>query len=395
MAIGLDSTTKTLEITTNSSGSIDWTTSWNDATTSSFTPGDSQGNITTATTTVIVPAPALNTQRGVKSINIFNASTSSQTVTIKKDSGGTEYKLFVATLTANESISWNDGANWAVWDSNGKQKVSSPQVTGLTGKTIPFYKSGTAPEAAGNWYTYWKDAGAPGVWAPGTPGVNGRNTSGSASADGGCIPNLGATGSLFISKASVVANTVHSWMLADVLWVNTALVVTTTTGQAVSMAALPPRDINGDTSGEGCWLGIVSTAANTNAGVISNATVTYTNSRGVGSRTATMVNNSTGDAIPATPVIGTVVWFQLAAGDTGVASIQTVTLGTSLVTGTISMIIARPVLHMGNPTAHLMYTDKYPDPGIRIYSDSCLLWFIRASAASATSLFGDIVVVDR
>jgi hypothetical protein len=39
-------------------------------------------------------------------------------------------------------------------------------------------------------------------------------------------------------------------MLIDLLWVNTGLVVTTTTAQAITPVALPARDAAGTTNGD-------------------------------------------------------------------------------------------------------------------------------------------------
>ena len=47
---------------------------------------------------------------------------------------------------------------------------------GITGYPLPLYKSGTAPEAAGRFYLWAKDAGYPGAWAVGTPGLAGLFT---------------------------------------------------------------------------------------------------------------------------------------------------------------------------------------------------------------------------
>jgi hypothetical protein len=181
----------------------------------------------------------------------------------------------------------------------------------------------------------------------------------------------------------------------DILWVNTGINVTTTTAQTITMPGpLPARDCNGDVSGENCWLGVLTTTANTNAGTISNSTITYTNSKGVGSRTATL-SNTAGDMFPATPVIGNVVFFQLAAGDSGVQSVQSITLNTSLGGGAISVFVARPVLNLSTPVANIGVNVIEQAPGIRIYNDSCLLWMHKSSATTATTITGDITIVER
>ena len=183
-------------------------------------------------------------------------------------------------------------------------------------------------------------------------------------------------------------------MLAGVLWVNTGLTVTTTTAQNITTPTLPARDFQGTTSGIGCMIGIVTTTANTNAATISNSTISYTNSTGTAGRTATLLGNA-GDQFPATPVIGTTVWFQLAAGDTGVKSIESVTLGTSLGGGAISVIIARPILWSGILTANMQLVNDFAHHGIQIYPDSCLHWFVKAAGTGAATIVGNILVTER
>lgn len=395
MAITLDATTKVLEVTTSSTADTDWVVSWVDATTTAFTPGDAHGTINTVSTTIIVAAPAASTQRGVKSISVFNRhATTTNTVTVKKDVSGTEYILFKATLMAGESLQWNDGSEWCVYDAVGDKKVNAPTSAGVTGRIIPFNKIGTAAEGTAYWYGFWKDTGYPGAWSPGTPGLNGRATDGTTAADVGCLPLWTPTGSLFLNEIVATSTTNVSIMLADVVWVNTGIVVTTTTAQAITTPTFPARDLNGSTNGEGYVIGLITTAANTNAAAITNSTVTYTNSDGTPTRTATLTAVA-GDQIPPTPVIGNVVWFGLQAGDKGVRSIQSITLGTSLVTGSVSLIVARPMHMVSVQTNNVAVAYRYPDPGTRLYTGTCLLLFTKNTAGNAVTLSGHAAVVER
>jgi hypothetical protein len=142
-------------------------------------------------------------------------------------------------------------------------------------------------------------------------------------------------------------------------------------------------------------IGLLFTAASTNAAVISNSTVTYTNSDGTGSRTATLAN-LVGAQIPATPTIGTIVWFQLAAGDKGVRSIQTLTLGTSLATGSVSLLIARPLATYSAVVANVGSGPRQPmDPGIRLYNGTCALLCYQAASTTATTVSGSVTVQER
>lgn len=395
MAITLDATTKIIELTTSSTADTDWVVSWVDATTTAFTPGDAHGTVNTATTTTIVAAPAASTQRGVKSISVFNRhATTTNTVTIKKDVSGTEYHLFKAVLMAGESLQWNDGSEWCVYDATGDKKVNSPVNVGVTGRVIPINKVGTATEGTAYWYSFGKDAGFTGAWSPGTPGLNGRATDGTTAADNGSLTLWTPTGSLYITETAATTTTLCTIMLADVVWVNTGLVVTTTTAQAITSPTFPARDLNGSTDGEGYVIGLLTTTANTNAAAITNSTVSYTNSAGTAGRTATLLAVA-GDQIPPTPVIGNVVWFQLAAGDKGVRSIQSVTLGTSLTAGAVSLIVARPLTVLSCTQVNVATPRNYSDPGIRLYTGSVIIPFIKNTSSSAVTLTGHVVVTER
>lgn len=82
--IVLDSTSKSLQaFTTSTSGAtIDYVTTWADSTSSTFTEGESDGQLTGSTPATIVAAPASSTRRVVKAINLYNAGTYSEIVTI-------------------------------------------------------------------------------------------------------------------------------------------------------------------------------------------------------------------------------------------------------------------------------------------------------------------------
>ena len=391
----LTATTHSLELQTSSASSTDWTCSYVDMSASATTPDSAQGNVSSITTTTIAAAPAASTQRQIKHISIRNKNTTAQTVTIKKDVSGTEYTVFTATLASGEGAEYTDGKGWTCFDGQGRGKTMEPDTTSQTGsRPRSIYKVGTAAEGTAYWYGFWKDTGYPGAWAPGTPGLNGRATDGMAAADVGCLELWTPSGALYMEQSVVCVTATCFPVMFDVLWVNTGIVVTTTTAQAITTPTLPARDDNGTTNGEGCMIGLIWTAASTNAAAISNSTVTYTNSAGTGSRTATLLAVA-GDQIPPTPVIGTTVWFQLAAGDTGVQSIQSITLGTSLVTGSVSLIIARPLAGWANSAVNIGFKDVYPNPGVRLWTGTCGLMFQKSISSSATTLHALFNISER
>ncbi len=120
----LKATTETLELLTSSTADVDYSISYADITTTTFSPSTSEGKIVTATTTTVLSAPAASTQRQIKLITIANrhASTSNN-VTIKKDISGTEYYLTpTITLLAGESMQYMDGQGWIYYSVTGAIK---------------------------------------------------------------------------------------------------------------------------------------------------------------------------------------------------------------------------------------------------------------------------------
>jgi hypothetical protein len=392
--IRLNNTTESLEIQTTSTSGIDIVGSFDDITVSggiptAQAPGAFHSKVTTATTTPIVAAPPASTTRIVHTMSICNVGTGTNTITVKKDVSGTEYLITIVPLLPGEVVHFTND-QWSILDNAGRLKVTDASSTGITGRATALYKIGTAPEAAGQWYSWAKDTGSPGAWAPGTPGLNGRATDGTLSADAGSILIGDATGANYLVSASLVASVACSMWLFDVMWVNSGVVVTTTTPQAITPVALPARDVNGSTDGLGVWAGILVTAATTNASAVTNTTITYTNSAGAANRTATIAS------FPATAVAGTVVWFQLAAGDTGVRSIQSVTLGTSYGAGAISVILARPLFSQAVLVANVGGASAPPTlPGVRLYNGTTMLPFGLMSATTATTLSGTVQIMDR
>jgi len=393
--ITLDSTTTTLEALTSAAVNTDYYVAWADQTTTTFVPGQSNGQITTATTTTIVSAPAASTQRQIKFITIRNRSTTaSQTVTLKFDVSATErYITSDVVLQPGEILEYTSGFGFSVRSITGLQKILKQDINGIAGRTAAFYKVGTAAEAVGQWYCHSKDTGNPGAWAVGTSGLAGRATDGTAAADAGCLPYQNAvSGTNYLTDYRVTSSVAHGHWLHDIIWVNNGIVVTTTTSQTINSVTFGARDLNGSTNGEGVWIGILVVTATTNAGAITSTTMSYTNQAGTGGKTATI------SSFPATAVAGTTVWFQLAAGDIGVRSIQSITLGTSYGGGAISLIAVVPKACAPCPLANvgsystLLNTD---DTGITLYNGTCMLPFYIASATTATNTSGMATITNR
>jgi len=394
--INLTSTSDLIRVTTSAASQIEVHASYVDFNGTAVTPGRTNTPyITTATTTTVVPSPGSGVQRNLKHLNITNDHASvACVVTIEHTDGTTAEELISVTLLSGENMVLGEDGRWTHYDANGA--VYPPAGKGAyDGYPVVFMKSGTAADAVGYWYCTSKDAGFPGAWAPGTPGINGRVTDGTTSDDFGSIPVKNpATGSNYLTELTMGASVNHSHLFFDVLWVNSGIAVTTTTAQSITTPTLPARDVNGTTNGEGCMIAMLTTTANTNAAVISNSTVSYTNSDGTSGRTATL-KNIAGSQIPATPVIGTIVWFNLQAGDRGVRSIESITLNTSLGAGAVSLMICRDLANIGTSLVNVQFTRKLSEPGVRLYNGTCMLHCVLASATTATFFNGEVVIQEK
>jgi len=392
----LTSTSDLVRLTTSAAVStIEVHTSYVDVSGSTITPGRTNTLITTATTTTIVASPAAATQRNVKAIYVTNNSSGTNcTIGVTHTDGTNVVELMKFVLLPGENLGYREDGSWVHRDQNGAEYPASG-LGNYSGRSIPFMKTSTATDVAGCWYCTAKDAGYPGAWVVGTPGINGRVTDGTTSGDYGCVPIPNAsTGGNYLTALEMAASVNHTNDFFDVLWVNSGIVVTTTTAQAITTPTLPARDVDGTTAGEGCTIALLVTTALTNAAANAGITVSYTNSKGVASRTATL-SAIAGSQLPATAVVGTIVWFQLEAGDTGVRSIQSITLKTSLLTGAVSLMICRDISTIGTSVVNVSTPKLIGSPGIRLYNGTCLLHNILCSATTATFFSGSLAVMEK
>lgn len=247
-----------------------------------------------------------------------------------------------------------------------------------------FLKIGSTMEAAGIWHSLIYESGMPGASAAPASALAGDALTTYA----GQIPFTNpASGNSYLARLEAAATLSGALMLADRLWHNAGITITTTTGQTINSTAWPARDRDGSTNGENVLVGIEVSTVTGNAGAITNTTLTYTNQAGTGSRTATMAS------FPIAGVAGTFVPFQLQAGDTGIRSVQTLTLGTSYISGTIHLVAYRILGQLNCPLANVGNGLNAISGGfVRLYNNTVpfLLWL--PTAVTAINLNGQMVV---
>jgi hypothetical protein len=390
----LSATGDKLKLVTGTAATTTAFVSFADRTSTTFQRDRKATTIGSATTTDISGSPAASTQRMIEDISVVNESASGvQTVQFKFDDGTTLFPITgVITLQPGESVHYGE-TGFTVLDAHGRLKVTTPQDSGFTGFPSAFFKNGAgSTEASGVPYLFARDAGFPGAWTIGSPGVAGRATDGPTET-GGCLTYANAgTGENFLTSWCMAGSGTGAGWLVDILWINSGLVVTTTTAQTVNSVAFPARDANGSSNGLGVEVAIFVSVATTNAGAITNCTLNYTNSDGTAGRTGTIAS------FPATCAAGAVIFFQLQEGDRGVRSIEGITQGTSMVTGTIHLIALRRLAMTGLGSAWIPNPEMTPaqrNPGVRLYDGSCLFPMLIPSTTTTYNVSGLATWMER
>lgn len=376
----LSSNSHTLNLTTSSTSEVDVTVSYLDITSTSLTPAAQDSQIVTAATTQICDAPIESTQRQIKVITILNAGTASNSITVRKTTG-VVLTLYKTVLQAGQSAVYSIDGGWQRFDSNGTPITEPASKMGIQTGYASFYtKTGTAPEAAGVPYLFAKDAGMPGAMTVSSAGVNGESWS---NAKAGCLPITIGSGTLYLSSFSITANQTGMFGLLDILWMNSGLSVTTTGAQSITPATAATRDNNGTSNGLGVIPAIYMSVATTQAGAVTTIVASYTNQDGTAGKTATI------PSFPATAVAGSLILFNLAAGDTGCRSVESVTLGTTLASGTIHLVLVRPIIFGPVLLANTGYCTSISDyKAVKIFPNSYLAPWSIPTGSTATTISG-------
>lgn len=211
---------------------------------------------------------------------------------------------------------------------------------------VQFAKATTATLVAGRPASLWSLNGAPGPGSFDTT-LNGvALSSSSALVNGQLYHQDPVSGSSYLARFSAAAAQGGKLLLLDRLWHNGGFTITSTSAQSITSPTWPARDANAATAGQGVMLAVEVSAA-TGAGT-PTLTVSYTNQAGTSGRTAANI-----DATLASSAIGAFYRIGLAAGDTGVQSVQSLTLSATWTSGTINMVAYRLLAELELPSAYV------------------------------------------
>lgn len=214
----------------------------------------------------------------------------------------------------------------------------------LAGMQMPqaFAKGATPTLVAGRPHSLWYLAGAPGAGAAPATTAGGTSLSSTSALVAGQIPHYDpGSGNGYLSQFTALSNVTGTLLLCDRLMQvagnsgGTAIAVTTTTAQTINSGALPSRDRAGSANGDGVQWGLEVITA-TGAGAATPQLNSYTNQAGTAAHSANVI-----DTYVATSAIGAFYRFGLQAGDTGIKSVEQLTLNVSMTSGTICLVAYR------------------------------------------------------
>lgn len=248
---------------------------------------------------------------------------------------------------------------------------------------VTFTKAATPTLVAGRPHSLFYLAGMPGAAVAPTPGLAGAALTSYA----GQLPfSNPPSGNSYLARLQAQATIAGTLILADRLWHNSGLSLTSTTAQTINSVAWPARDANGSSNGEQVLIGLEVTTA-TGSGT-PTFTMSYTNQDGVAGKTGTGILTGV-----ATSAIGAFYPMGLAAGDTGVRSVQSFTLSATWTSGAASLVayreLARLELTAANvPAAIDAVTSGFP----RLFDNTVPFLIFVPSTTTASNIAGQLVI---
>lgn len=243
----------------------------------------------------------------------------------------------------------------------------------------PYVKTGATMATVGATRAYNPRyaSGNPGPATAPSAGVNGAAVTGPGNQILRANP---ATGSAYVMGIDMAPTATGTLWLIDRLWENSGLSVTLTTAQAITAAALPPRDRSGTTNGTDIMAAIEWSVAG-GAGT-PTVTLTYTDQTGTAGRTATLTGVSS-------PPAGTWEIFAPGAANGGIRAPTSFIQSATRTSGTMHLVLFRKLAvvpcALANVASSVDFLTGYAQ---RVFNDSNLefIWF--PTSTTAVNFFG-------
>lgn len=253
----------------------------------------------------------------------------------------------------------------------------------------PYTKAATPALVIGHPQSMWYVPGCPGVGTtPPAATAGGLSLVSTAANIAGQMPHTDAAANAYLARLSAVCSQPGVLLLCDRLAHNssisagTAILDTVTTAQTITSAALPARDNSGTVNGDGVQWGVeVVTATGIGTPTI---TLSYTNQLGTAGQASTNI-----DATVATSAAGMFHRMSLAGGDTGMRSIQSLTLSATWTSGQIALVAYRvlasvEIVNANVPNAVDALTSGFP----RLFNGVVPFFIFIPSSTTAANISG-------
>lgn len=252
-------------------------------------------------------------------------------------------------------------------------------------------KAVTATLVAGRPASLWSLGGSPGAGAFDNT-LNGVTLSSTSALVNGQIPHYDpVSGNAYLGRFQANATQAGTLLLLDRIWHNGGFTITSTAAQNITSPTWPSRcptsgtDDTPATTGHAILLAVEVSAA-TGAGT-PTITISYTNQAGTAGRTATNII-----ATVATSAIGATYFIGLQAGDTGVRSVQSLTLSATWTSGTINLVAFRELAALELPGAFIPSAIDLVTGGMpRLYNGTVPWLVFIPNTTTATNVQGSYV----
>ena len=244
-------------------------------------------------------------------------------------------------------------------------------------------KTATPALVVGRPHSLFYLAGSPGAAVAPTPGIAGAALTTYA----GQIPFTNpVSGNSYLARFTGQATAAGGrLLLCDRLWHNSGMSITAITAQTINSVAWPARSADGTVNGENVLIGVeVSTILGAGAPTLS---MSYTNQAGTSGKTGNgIITVVTLSAVGAFYMIG------LAAGDTGVRSIQTYTRSATSTSGVEHLVAYRILASLELTAAQVPNAIDALTSGFPRLFDNSVLFLLFIPAATTASVIGGQVI---
>lgn len=235
---------------------------------------------------------------------------------------------------------------------------------------------------AGRPFSYFYTAGQPGAAVPSTAGVAGE----ALTSYPGQLPFTNpVSGNTYLARFAAQTTAAGTLVLADRLWHNSGLTITSTSPQTINSVGFPPRDDLGASNGDGIIIGVEVTST-VGAGT-PTLTISYTNTNDVSGRTATNVVPTV-----ASSLIGTFYPIGLQAGDVGVKSVQTYTQSATWTSGSVCLVAYRILARLTQSAANTpVAIDALTGGFVRLHDNTVPFFIIKPAATTSSTVSGHVI----